>query len=274
MNLYQAFITNPVNFIDPFGLETDDDIDWFDYWMAGMAETGFKIINAFSSTKDKITNPLNIMKLIASIPELPGDVGRRMGENIRKSLDEGMDPIGAISLAFAKEGYELTPIEEVKTFLDPNASADERSQALIDFEIKMATYIAIAKSKSPVEMKAVPTNDPHSYVFSRIQELKKAIPKGARGRITMSVAVTEDEFGRRVILIGTSEPRGYLRTGIVLQENEVIISGLKHAEQDIIDYATKSNLKIISIGATRNICPTCVKKIKPTGGVITTAQKK
>jgi hypothetical protein len=108
----------------------------------------------------------------------------------------------------------------------------------------------------------------------RVAELKAAIPAGSQGRITMGAAIVEDANGTRSMLIGTSEPGGYLRPGVTLKPGETMIPGPMHAEQDIINYATANNLKVIEIGATRPVCPNCVNAINPTGATITTPIKK
>lgn len=90
----------------------------------------------------------------------------------------------------------------------------------------------------------------------------------------MSAAIVEDANGVRSVLIGTSEPAGYLRPGVTLRPGETMIPGACHAEQDIINYAASQNLRVIEIGATRPVCPNCVNAINPTGATITTPIKK
>jgi len=53
----------------------------------------------------------------------------------------------------------------------------------------------------------------------------------------MGVAVVEDANGVRSVLVSTSEPRGYLRPGVSLQEGEKVVVGTGHAEADIVSYA-------------------------------------
>jgi len=89
----------------------------------------------------------------------------------------------------------------------------------------------------------------------------------------MSAAIVEDANGVRSTLIGTSEPGGYLRPGVQLKPGEIVIPGACHAEQDIVNYAKANNLKVIEIGATRPICPSCASAIKSTGGAATTPLK-
>jgi len=59
------------------------------------------------------------------------------------------------------------------------------------------------------------------------------------------------------VLIGTSEPRGYLRTGVNLNPGETIVPGVGHAEADIVNFAQRNWLRLLEVGATRSICPSC-----------------
>lgn len=115
--------------------------------------------------------------------------------------------------------------------------------------------------------------NPSTLIQNRINELKAAIPANVRGRITMSVGVAEDATGKRTVLIGTSEPRGYLRPNVQLNEGEVVVSGTGHAEDDVVSYAKTHNLKLIDIGATRPVCVSCQTVISPTDSNITTPLK-
>lgn len=112
-----------------------------------------------------------------------------------------------------------------------------------------------------------------SLVQNRIESLLSQIPKNTQGRITMGVAVVENKDGIRSVVVSTSEPRGYIRPGVVLQPGETIIVGTGHAEADIVSYANANGLKIIDIGATRPVCSTCQDVIRPTGANITTPLK-
>jgi filamentous hemagglutinin len=97
-----------------------------------------------------------------------------------------------------------------------------------------------------------------------------AIPRKQKGRITMAVAVVEDTTGRRFVLIGTSEPDGYLGPGVVLRPGERMVGGIGHAEKNIVEYAQANQLRLIDIGATRPICVPCQDLIIPTGANIST----
>jgi filamentous hemagglutinin len=85
--------------------------------------------------------------------------------------------------------------------------------------------------------------------------------------------VVEDSAGNRLVLIGTSEPRGYLRPGVSLKPGETVVAGTGHAEADIINYAKAKKLKVVDIGATRRVCVPCQDVIAPTGAKFSTPVK-
>jgi filamentous hemagglutinin len=89
----------------------------------------------------------------------------------------------------------------------------------------------------------------------------------------MSVGVVEDANGARSVLIGTSEPRGYLRPGVTLNSGERVVPGMGHAEADIANFVKANNMKLIDIGATRPVCVPCVNTISPTGANVSTPLK-
>jgi hypothetical protein len=102
-------------------------------------------------------------------------------------------------------------------------------------------------------------------VAARTAELNLAIPAAQRGRITMAVGSAVDANGVQQVLIGTSEPMGYLRPGVTLNPGEILVSGSGHAEADIVHFARQNGLNLIQIGATRPICPACASLIKEAG---------
>jgi hypothetical protein len=108
---------------------------------------------------------------------------------------------------------------------------------------------------------------------ARAGALREAIPAGSRGRITMGVGVAEDASGARQVLVGTSEPRGYLRPGVTLAPGEMIAPGLGHAEADIVNYAQQNGLRLLEVGATRPICPACAAAIEGAGARAVTPLK-
>ena len=117
------------------------------------------------------------------------------------------------------------------------------------------------------------TDSASEIVTGRIAALQDAIPAAQQGRITMAVAVVEDTDGTQSVLVGTSEPGGYLRPGVTLAPGETMVTGTGHAEEDIINYANANGLTVINIGATRPVCPNCQSIIAPTGATISTPLK-
>jgi filamentous hemagglutinin len=91
--------------------------------------------------------------------------------------------------------------------------------------------------------------------------------------MTMAVAVAVDEEGARVVLVSTSEPRGYLRSGVSLDPGDVLVAGLGHAERDAVEYCQRLSLRLLAIGATRPICPECADVIRLMGAEIATPLK-
>ncbi|RMQ18424.1 hypothetical protein ALQ08_200266 [Pseudomonas syringae pv. delphinii] len=116
-------------------------------------------------------------------------------------------------------------------------------------------------------------DNPSNLVQNRVSEIQSQIPANSQGRITMGVAVVEDANGVRSVLVSTSEPRGYLRPGVSLQEGEKVVVGTGHAEADIVSYASANGLKVVDIGATRPVCASCQNVIEPTGANVSTPLK-
>jgi RHS repeat-associated protein len=113
-----------------------------------------------------------------------------------------------------------------------------------------------------------PTNSiSTAYATSRAPQLQSLLPLASRGRVTIGVAVAENASGIRVVLVGTSEPRGYLRPVVreAIEAFETVVpSPTRHAEQNIIAYAQSNNLTILSIDAGRPFCPDCARLIDQT----------
>ena len=89
----------------------------------------------------------------------------------------------------------------------------------------------------------------------------------------MGVGVAEDASGARHVLVGTSEPRGYLRPGVTVAPGETIVRGTGHAEADIVTYAQENGLTLLEVGATRPICADCATRIAGAGARATTPLK-
>lgn len=108
---------------------------------------------------------------------------------------------------------------------------------------------------------------------ARVGELRGVIPAAQQGRITMGVGLAEDASGAQRVLVGTSEPRGYLRPGVTLAPGETLAPGIGHAEADIVNYAQQNGLRLLEVGATRPICSTCAAMIEGAGARAVTPLK-
>lgn len=78
-----------------------------------------------------------------------------------------------------------------------------------------------------------------------------------RGRVTMGVGVVQDVNGNQIVVVSTSEPRGYLRPGVTLKPGELVVPGTGHAEADIVNWASQNGYTVLTVGAGRPICPSC-----------------
>ena len=133
--------------------------------------------------------------------------------------------------------------------------------------------LAGAKGAGTTLERGLAYDNPSKLIQSRVSEIQSQIPANSQGRITMGVAVVEDANGVRSVLVSTSEPRGYLRPGVSLQEGEKVVVGTGHAEADIVSYANANGLKVVDIGATRPVCASCQNVIEPTGANVSTPLK-
>lgn len=60
----------------------------------------------------------------------------------------------------------------------------------------------------------------------------------------------QDHDGRRIIVVGTSEPGGYLRPGTVPEPNEVVVGDGRSPELVIVDYLAARDLVPLAVCAT------------------------
>lgn len=86
----------------------------------------------------------------------------------------------------------------------------------------------------------------------------------------MAAALTANKDEQLTMLIATSEPRGYLRAGVLLIAAELLVPGNGHAEQDVVDFVERNAMTLLAIGATRPICPDCADAIERTGAAVAT----
>lgn len=68
--------------------------------------------------------------------------------------------------------------------------------------------------------------------------------------IRMAVGLGQDHDGRRIVVVGTSEPGGYLRPGTVPEPNEVVVGDGRSPELVIVDYLAARDLFPLAVCAT------------------------
>jgi len=89
----------------------------------------------------------------------------------------------------------------------------------------------------------------------------------------MAVAKAKDASGHVRVLVGTSEPRGYIRPGVTINPGEVVVTGSGHAEANIVAHAQQQGMQVVEIGATRPICSNCANIIAKSGAISVTPFK-
>lgn len=130
-------------------------------------------------------------------------------------------------------------------------------------KFKETTAETEAERPSTAEARETPDYEsPEQLVARRAAELQEQLPEKSRGRVTMAVGIVEADNGDKTTVVGTSEPRGYLRPGVSLEKGEIVAPGNGHAETDIIDWAEHREQRVITIGAGRPICPPCAGEIR------------
>lgn len=118
--------------------------------------------------------------------------------------------------------------------------------------------------------------NPTAAANSRALTLQELLPEGhTRNRVTMGAAVVEDAHGNRFVVIGTSEPNGYLRPEVraAIEPGEVVASGIGHAEQNIVRHCQANGWNAITVGAGRPICPDCAIAIESVNGTLASAKR-
>ncbi len=99
------------------------------------------------------------------------------------------------------------------------------------------------------------------------KQVMKTLPPKQRGKFTMAVGLALDSFGRLRTLIGTSEPRGYIRGPLrhLIQPKDVVVKGGAHAEANIVAHSKANGWTMIAVGATNKVCPPCAAAIAEAG---------
>lgn len=73
--------------------------------------------------------------------------------------------------------------------------------------------------------------------------------------IRLAVGLGQDGDGRRVVVVGTNEPNGYLRPGVVPEPHEVVVGDGRAPELAIIGYFADRDLTPLAVCATTTMSP-------------------
>lgn len=73
-----------------------------------------------------------------------------------------------------------------------------------------------------------------------------------------------------------SEPNVYIRPSVrpLIGPNEVVVTGIGHAEENIVNWATSNNQRVITVGAGRPICAACARIIENAGAFLASPFKR
>jgi hypothetical protein len=85
---------------------------------------------------------------------------------------------------------------------------------------------------------------------ARAAQLSAVQPAEVAPWIRLAVGLGQDHDGRRIVVVGTSEPAGYLRPGTVPEPHEVVVGDGRPPELAIVDYLRERELAPIAICAT------------------------
>ena len=89
-----------------------------------------------------------------------------------------------------------------------------------------------------------------SMLQTRAAHLSSMQPPEVAPWIRIAVGLGQDHDGRRVVVVGTSEPGGYLRPGTVPEPNEVVVGDGRSPELVIVDYLAARDLVPLAVCAT------------------------
>jgi hypothetical protein len=104
-------------------------------------------------------------------------------------------------------------------------------------EDRVARAVGIARTRS-ADLQALLGDTPQEY------------------KVTLAVGVVENAS----IIVGTSEPRGYIREWVrpEIREDEEVAKGNAHAEVNVVSHCGGL---LLAVGAGRNICENCESSI-------------
>ncbi len=122
---------------------------------------------------------------------------------------------------------------------------------------------------------------PEMVARSRSAELQGALGERQKNHVTMASGVLANKDGSRQLVSATSEHtrkgEAYVRPEVVeamgSETKKSFVSGSRHAEQNIVAYAKENDMKVVTVGAGRPVCPECVKSIEGAGGTVASPKK-
>ena len=89
-----------------------------------------------------------------------------------------------------------------------------------------------------------------SMLQTRAAHLSAMQPPEVAPWIRIAVGLGQDPDGRRIVVVGTSEPGGYLRPGTVPEPNEVVVGDGRAPELVIVDHLAALDLVPLAVCAT------------------------
>lgn len=97
--------------------------------------------------------------------------------------------------------------------------------------------------------------------------LQDTLPVATQGRNTTAIASATSAEGNAVTLVASNEKKLRPAQRAILQEGEVAVSGVGHAEQTIINHANANGMTVNAVAASRPICANCATAINNAGAV-------
>jgi hypothetical protein len=306
-NLYQAFLGNPVNFSDPYGLCIGiDELDclevlesWGDrgatfdraarfyghYWEGAalaiprLVGSLYQVVRHPIQTRDGIRRGADVL-------------GEQIGENgvgaVAETAWEGV--VNADPNSIAEVSGEVVGLFGTASYLK-GVQAARAARLAVPAEATTAAVVGEAEASAAARGVALVKYDPafaaawlgrgplfshpEAIAAGRAEALQSALTPATRGRVTMGAAVVEDGSGMRRVVISTSEPRGYIRPTVrpaILPGERVIVGG-GHAEVDIISAAGATGDTVIAVGAGRRVCTSCATAIESVGARVASPRR-
>jgi filamentous hemagglutinin len=109
------------------------------------------------------------------------------------------------------------------------------------------------------------------WAAARVALLQASLKPNQGGRVTMAVALVRSPTGGLIRLVSSSER--YIRSGVNLMDDEVFVSGNRHAEQNIVDFAKANDYEVLTVAAGRPMCTSCAISVGTSGATFATSRK-